>query len=66
MRAIDIRICHDHHFMIADFFWIHAIFGSLPTPAPIAVIKVPISAENILSSRARSTFRILPRKGSIA
>ena len=36
-------------------------------PVPSAVISVPISAEDsILSKRARSTLRILPRKGSTA
>ena len=36
-------------------------------PVPSAVISVPISAEaSILSKRARSTFRILPRSGRIA
>ena len=36
-------------------------------PVPSAVIRVPISAElSILSKRARSTFRILPRSGRIA
>ncbi len=36
-------------------------------PAPSAVISVRISAEaSILSSRAFSTFRILPRSGRIA
>ena len=36
-------------------------------PVPSAVIRVPISAElSILSKRARSTLRILPRSGRIA
>src|SRR5437868_4761565 len=36
-------------------------------PVPSAAINVPISAElSILSGRARSTFRILPRSGRIA
>src|SRR5437764_279780 len=36
-------------------------------PVPSAVISVPISCElSILSKRARSTFRILPRNGRIA
>ena len=39
----------------------------MPTPAPIAVINVPISADdNILSILARSTFKIFPLKGKIA
>ena len=39
----------------------------IPMPVPSAVIMVPISAEfSILSKRARSTFRILPRSGRIA
>ena len=40
---------------------------SVEMPAPSAVISVRISAEaSILSSRAFSTFRILPRSGRIA
>src|ERR1700690_2677397 len=36
-------------------------------PVPSAVISVPICSElNILSKRARSTLRILPRSGSTA
>ena len=36
-------------------------------PVPNAVIKVPTSCDdNILSKRARSTFRILPFSGKIA
>ena len=36
-------------------------------PVPSAVMSVPISAlDSILSMRARSTFKILPRKGSTA
>jgi hypothetical protein len=36
-------------------------------PAPSAVISVPIwSDDSILSKRARSTFRILPRSGRTA
>ena len=39
----------------------------LPTPAPIAVIIVPISVlDNILSFLALSTFNIFPLNGSIA
>ena len=41
--------------------------SSGPMPVPSAAISVPISAEpSILSKRARSTFRILPRSGRIA
>ena len=41
--------------------------SSRPMPAPSAVISVPIcSDDSILSKRARSTFRILPRSGSTA
>src|ERR1044072_6811844 len=41
--------------------------SSAPMPVPRAVIRVPISAElNILSKRAGSTFRILPRGGRMA
>ena len=41
--------------------------SSRPMPVPKAVIILPISAEfNILSKRARSTFKIFPRKGRIA
>src|ERR1700704_1989952 len=41
--------------------------SSRPMPAPSAVIRVPIcSLPSILSKRARSTLRILPRNGSTA
>ena len=41
--------------------------SSRPMPAPSAVIRVPIWSEpSILSKRARSTLRILPRSGSTA
>src|ERR1700679_1887892 len=41
--------------------------SSWPMPAPRAVIRVPIWSEpSILSKRARSTLRILPRSGSTA
>ena len=41
--------------------------SEFPTPAPIAVIRVPISADdNILSTLARSTFKIFPLNGRIA
>ena len=44
-----------------------ALKSSLPIPVPIAVIIARISScPSILSYRAFSTFRILPRKGRIA
>ncbi len=40
---------------------------SSPKPAPSAVIRARISScASILSGRAFSTFRILPRRGKIA
>src|ERR1700749_1493385 len=41
--------------------------SSRPIPAPSAMIRVPTcSEESILSKRARSTLRILPRRGRTA
>ena len=66
MGAVDIGVGHDDDLVIAKFVDVESA-PSRPMPVPSAVISVPISADDsILSKRARSTLRILPRRGSTA
>jgi hypothetical protein len=60
MRAVDVGVGHDDDLVVAQ---LSTLKSSRPMPVPSAVISVPICSEpSILSKRARSTLRILPRK----
>ena len=64
MRAVHVGVGHDHDLVVAD---LRRRRSPVAIPVPSAVISVRISAEaSILSRRAFSTFRILPRSGRIA
>ena len=64
VRAVDVGVGHDDDAVVAQLADVEVV---APMPVPSAVMSVPISCEpSILSRRARSTFRILPRSGRIA
>ena len=64
MGAVDVGVGHDDDAVIAQLVGVEIL---APMPVPSAVISVPISwLDSILSKRARSTLRILPRSGSTA
>ena len=64
MRAVHVGVGHDDDLVVAELLGVEV---RRAMPAPSAVMSVRISAEaSILSRRAFSTFRILPRSGRIA
>ncbi len=64
MRTVDVRVRHDDDLVVAEFVGVEFLAANARAQA---VISVPISwLESILSKRARSTFRILPRRGNTA
>ena len=65
VAAVDVGVGHQDDLVVAELLDVEAALS--PMPQPSAAMSVPISAlESILSSRARSTFRILPSSGRIA